>query len=344
MKFQNSKCVVALSLVVLIAAGCGGAGASGIPSATSSTDAGLRPPQQTATPAPTAKPTSGSSNDMPYTCPTAQTSSGALNCTNLPLGDQKYSTTGAKVGYIYSCQSLSGTPPVTSAPWLNTGAGIWNMTQKIAVQGSVSWNGSFTATTSGSSTTIVSNEVPIAPHTTGTFPIQSTDPAYTYDRNPNSIESHAVDVALSANPSQASSPSCLNMGAIGITVTGVAIYNAFDGAGYDAVAREEQDACHGHPDQSDTYHYHGDLQACVPDSGSATQNSNLLGYALDGYGIYGPWYNGKILTTADLDECHGTTSQVMWQGKLVSIYHYVSTYQFPYTLGCFRGTPVHGLS
>lgn len=130
------------------------------------------------------------------------------------------------------------------------------------------------------------------------------------------------------------------MGTIGMTVTGVAIYNGFDAAGYDAVAREEQDACHGHPDQSSTYHYHGVIQACVPDAGSATQNSALLGYALDGFGIYGPWYGGKVLTTADLDACHGTTSPVMWQGKVVSIYHYVSTYDFPYTLGCYRGKPV----
>lgn len=125
-----------------------------------------------------------------------------------------------------------------------------------------------------------------------------------------------------------------------MTVTGVAIFDAFDAAGYDAVAREEQDACHGHPERSSEYHYHGWLQACVPDSGSAAQNSSLLGYAADGYGIYGPWYDGKILTSADLDECHGTTSPVMWDGQLVNMYHYVSTYDFPYTLACYRGTPV----
>jgi hypothetical protein len=66
-----------------------------------------------------------------------------------------------------------------------------------------------------------------------------------------------------------------------------------------------------------------------------------LGYALDGYGIYGPWYNGKVLTTADLDVCHGITSSVMWHGALTSIYHYVSTYDFPYTVGCYHATAVH---
>jgi hypothetical protein len=148
-----------------------------------------------------------------------------------------------------------------------------------------------------------------------------------------------VNFALAENPVAAASPSCLGGGTIGVTITGVAIYDAFDAAGYDAVAREIQDGCHGHPDQSDTYHYHGWLQACVPDAGSATVNSSLLGYARDGFGIYGPWYQGKILTTADLDACHGTTSAVMWHGSLTTIYHYVSTYDFPYTLGCYTGTP-----
>jgi len=297
-------------------------------------------PTPKTTPTPKATATPANSNTTPYTCPSATTSSGTLDCTKLPLGDHKYSTTSAKIGYVYSCQSLSGSPVVSSAPWINSTAGTWSMPAKVAVEGSVAWNGTYSSTVSGSSNTLSSQEVPIAPHTTGSFPIASSDPAYAYDHNPNGIAKHATSLALSANPTVNANPTCLGMGTIGMTVTGVAIYNGFDAAGYDAVAREEQDACHGHPDQSDTYHYHGVIQACVPDAGSATQNSSLLGYALDGFGIYGPWYGGKVLTTANLDACHGTTSPVMWQGKLVSIYHYVSTYDFPYTLGCYRGTPV----
>jgi hypothetical protein len=328
---MQSKLICAPLMALVIAAGCGGGGnsaSSTLPSTNSSSVVVAA--------------TSASASE-PYTCPSATTSSGTLNCADLPLGDRKYSTTAPKAGYIYACSSLSGSPVVSTAPWLNNTAGTWDMLEKVAVEGSVSWSGSFAATTSGSTLTITGNEVPIAPHTTGTFPISASDPAYAYDRNPNSIERHSVDVALSASPSEASTPTCLGMGAIGITLTGVAIYNAFDAAGYDAVAREEQDSCHGHPDQSDTYHYHGDLQACVPDAGSAKTNSSLLGYALDGFGIYGPWYNGKILTTADLDECHGIASQVEWNGKLVSMYHYVSTYDFPYTLGCYRGKPARAL-
>jgi len=335
MSMSSSKVFCAFVTLAVLGAGCGagGAGAGAVPNANSALSSNGS----------VAVAATSTSASEPYTCPSATTSSGALNCTDLPLGDHKYSTTTPKAGYVYSCMSLSGSPVVSNAPWINNSAGTWNMLQKVAVEGAVSWAGTFATKTSGSTLTITGEEVPIAPHTTGTFPIEPSDPAYAYDRNPNSIERHTVDVALSATPTEASKPSCLGMGAIGITLTGVAIYNGFDAAGYDAVAREEQDGCHGHPDQSDTYHYHGDLQACVPDAGSAKTNSSLLGYALDGFGIYGPWYNGKILTTADLDECHGITSQVEWNGKLVSMYHYVSTYDFPYTLGCYRGKPAKAL-
>jgi hypothetical protein len=234
--------------------------------------------------------------------------------------------------------SLSGSPVVSSAPWLSSTS--WNALEKIAVDGSVAWSGSFAQTVSGTKRTISGNGLPVKPVVSGTFPISPSDPAFEYDRNPNHIASYSVSYALPSSPAIAKSPSCIGMGTIGIALDGVAIYNGFDAAGYDAVAREVQDTCHGHPDQSDTYHYHGWLQACVSDAGSAAQNSSLLGYALDGFGIYGPWYNGKVLTSADLDVCHGTTSPVFWNGKLVTMYHYVSTYDFPYTLGCYRGTPV----
>ena len=69
---------------------------------------------------------------------------------------------------------------------------------------------------------------------------------------------------------------------------------------------------------------------------------NLLGYAADGFGIYGVrGVNGETLTNADLDECHGHTHAITWNGATVTLYHYHATYEFPYTLGCFRGTPVN---
>lgn len=40
-----------------------------------------------------------------------------------------------------------------------------------------------------------------------------------------------------------------------------------------------------------------------------------------------------------LDGCHGRTSPVAWDGETVDLYHYVATAEYPYTVGCYRGTP-----
>ncbi len=73
------------------------------------------------------------------------------------------------------------------------------------------------------------------------------------------------------------------------------------------------------------------------DQGSST----LIGYALDGYGIYlerNP--SGNLLTNQNFDACHGRTSAVLWNGKLQTVYHYDVTLESPYTLGCYHGTPI----
>jgi hypothetical protein len=320
-------------LFLTVLAGCGGAS----PSTPVATATARATPQASASAS--TSPSSGAQGAA-YTCPSASTSSGALNCAALPLGDNKYSTTSPAVGSVYVCGVPNGAGPNTTPPWINTTAHTWNALAKDVVPGSVSWPGTFSAVQSGSSLDVSGNGLPLEPVTTGTFPIESTDAVYAYDGNPNSIAAQAISYALPFNPTAAASPGCLSGGRIGIALDGVSIFDALDALGHDAVAHEGQDACHGHPDPSSTYHYHGWIFACVADAGSASANSSLLGYALDGYGIYGPWYNGRILTSADLDECHGTTSTVLWHGAPASIYHYVATYDFPYTVGCYHGTAV----
>ena len=49
--------------------------------------------------------------------------------------------------------------------------------------------------------------------------------------------------------------------------------------------------------------------------------------------------DGKVVTNAHLDVCHGTVSKVWFNGKYQSIYHYVLNNEYPYSVGCFRGTP-----
>jgi hypothetical protein len=65
----------------------------------------------------------------------------------------------------------------------------------------------------------------------------------------------------------------------------------------------------------------------------------VVGYAFDGFPITGPKLpSGKYLMSNDLDVCHGLTSTITLDGKSVSIYHYVMTQDFPYSVSCFRGT------
>jgi hypothetical protein len=167
--------------------------------------------------------------------------------------------------------------------------------------------------------------------------VAEDDDAAQYDRNPNAIAEQVLDVEVPAEPEVADEPTCVG-GEVGIVLTGAALFDAFDAGGRDAVAWETQDACSGHPQDHGAYHYHS-LTSCLADPGDG--QSTLLGYAYDGFGIYGSrGADGEELTNADLDECHGTTSEVMWEGELVEMYHYVATREFPYTVACFRGTPL----
>lgn len=253
---------------------------------------------------------------------------------NVPLGDHKYVTAGAKKGYIYLCHATinSNAGAGVDGPWI--GATTWNFKQKVQVSGSVSWpNASFSDLISGASRVITGNDLPLA-HTTGVFPIQSSDAAYQYDRNPNSIKAQNLKYSLPASPTYSDTPYCMG-GEVGIMLTGVPLFNGFDEPLRDAPAHELQDSCDGHPQVSGEYHYHS-LSSCMKDTGIST----VLGYALDGFPITGPVVApGKYLTTADLDECHGLTSEIVEDGKTVTTYHYVMTYDFPYSASCFRGKP-----
>jgi hypothetical protein len=162
----------------------------------------------------------------------------------------------------------------------------------------------------------------------------SSDAAYKYDRNPNSIKGQTFTYALSANPTYGN-PTCMG-GQVGIMLTGVALFSGFDAGGRDAGAWEVQDNCDGHPQVDGIYHYHT-LSSCIKDTSVHT----VIGYALDGFPITGPQVApGNILTTSDLDECHGITSQITVSSKTFTSYHYVMTQDFPYSVSCYRGTAI----
>jgi len=255
----------------------------------------------------------------------------------LPVGDGKYVTDGAKQGYVYACsgyatnlKSASGGAG-TRGPWF-VGTTQYDINKKAHVQGSVMWQAEFSNKVSGDTRTIVTNDLP--DHPTGVFPISAADPAYAYDRNPNSIKGQTFTYDLSAAPSYGD-PSCIG-GQVGIMLSGVALFSGFDAGGRDAGAWEVQDSCSGHPEKTGTYHYHT-LSSCIKNIDTKT----VIGFALDGFPITGPKVaDGNILTTNDLDVCHGLTSQIVLDGKTVTSYHYVMTQDFPYSVACYRGQAI----
>ena len=239
---------------------------------------------------------------------------GGPDLTHLPLGDGKLST-AAKRGYIWACRvDPQAGGAFKNGPWIHAD-GTYDFTKKAVVSGQVKWPSRYNIALKGDRRAFTTNDLPS--HATGTFPIPATDEAYQYDRNPNSIRTQDFDFDLPANPTPAASPTCAP-GAIGILITGSVLFNALDAPGRDAVAHETQDACQGHPQQGGVYHYHS-VSTCIDDKRLPGGHSALVGYALDGFGLFGRYgEGGKLLSSADLDECHGHVHAIPWDGKMVS--------------------------
>ncbi len=253
----------------------------------------------------------------------------------IPLGDGKLSES-PRSGYVYSCTTrFRGGGARHAGDWIL--GSTWDETRKIHVQGSVSWpQARFDVVEAGGSRRITGNDLPTA-GTTGVFPVRRSDPAFRIDRNPNAIRPQEVTLSLPLAPRFAAQPSCVPMGPIGITLSGVFIFNAIDDAGRDAVAHEVQDRCNGHPEHQGRYHYHGP-SPCVP--GMSRPNA-VIGYAFDGFPITGLMAaDGREHANADLDDCHGRVDALTLNGRTVRTYHYAMTREYPYTVGCFRGRPV----
>lgn len=261
------------------------------------------------------------------------------DATALPLGDGHVTST-PEAGAVDSCQTdfpSTGGASV-DGPWINEAAGTWDSLTKTTVSGSVEWpSARFSVTEQGDERVVTGNDLPVD-HATGVFPIQPGTAAYVYDRNPNTIEPQTIDWQLPLQPEAAAQPSCLPGGAIGILDDGVVLFDALDGEGRDAAAHEVLDACGEHPQQQGELHHH-EVPSCILDK--ATGPSTLVGYAIDGYGIYVERHpDGTLLTDGELDACHGRTSEVEWDGSEQDVYHYDVTLEYPYTLGCFHGTPL----
>jgi len=234
-------------------------------------------------------------------------------------------------------------------PWVKDDKVIIAEIERMA--GSVSLKSELTITETDTIRHYKSNGIPN--HPIGVFPIPKDSPAYQYyaalpaEGYDNAAEipvgEYDLDVMLPLNPQIAEEPNCIKSLMTGFALTGAAwhIEMAPDSKLniFDPNAALPTDECFGHPYEGE-YHYHGYSWKCM-EKGTPGQQSPLLGYALDGFGIYGPLdANGEVITNAQLDECHGRVGEVNFNGKMQNIYHYVLNNEYPYSIGCLKGTPL----
>ena len=170
-------------------------------------------------------------------------------------------------------------------------------------------------------------------HPTATFPNSG---------NPNTIRVQNFQFRLPIEPKLAGRITRVPMGPIGMALNGVVFFNPFEMGGMNAVEGYSEvwlDSCCGHPQQTGVYHYHK-YPSCVksPFSDDGRQHSPVIGFAWDGFPIYGPYEESGVMArdlkgANSLDVCNGHTDKVRG-------YHYHATPgRFPYIIGGYAGIP-----
>ncbi|MEO5729393.1 MAG: YHYH protein [Byssovorax sp.] len=263
------------------------------------------------------------------------------------------SMTKAGKNKLWMCPrpGLAPTYTASDTPWLD---GTTITISKLAVVGgSVKWDSQFTMSTTPTDRVLVGNGLPN--HATGTYPIEKgTDaydyyaalPAMGYDNAAEiPIGPYEINLTLPRDPKPNATPSCVLWIFQGVVSQTGGVWHAEIAPDasleiHDPISALPLDECWGHP-YNTQYHYHAYSWKCFPNQGTSGQHSPLFGYAIDGFGVYGPrGENGELVTNDDLDECHGHTHEIEWDGVKKSMYHYHTNNQFPYTIGCYRGTPI----
>jgi len=151
-------------------------------------------------------------------------------------------------------------------------------------------------------------------YTTNNVYVQSTGipshPIGPWNNNPNDANDQQHLFRIKRSPAPAGNNMKTPLGPIGTFVNGVPLFGPEDAFSWqnkgiwnrNAVVAEaiSFDSCQGHPAPMGTYHYHqipNCLQVQLGDDGSG--HSPIIGWAFDGYPIYGPYgYDDPMDTTS----------------------------------------------
>ena len=121
--------------------------------------------------------------------------------------------------------------------------------------------------------------------------------------NPNQAENQDFCYKITRNPQEASIHQQTGMGHIGVWSNGVSIFNAKDAFSYNNQGVWNQDAlvfegstfdeCLGHPAPNGEYHNHIN-PTCLYDDLDDQNHSPIIGYAFDGFPVYGAYAYSNV--------------------------------------------------
>lgn len=278
---------------------------------------------------------------IPTTRPVALVPQGAL----LPIGGRwfyvaregetsapkKFDTSNAD-RLVYKDTGYSAPFANNTSAWLR--AGNMNAAGDVVAKDTLIEN-NVTITFDAGAMKVTTHGVPN--HPTGKYPedgrgnpsyIQDREASYFFPLTPKENAQRKVTDDHNQN-------GALHMGPIGLAVNGVVFFNPFDMGNTDAT--DLMDRCCGHPNQGNQYHYHK-YPICVnspwADEGSA--HSPLLGWAFDGYPLYGP-YESKDVMAKDVKGERALNAFNMHFDEARGWHYHVTPGKFPYLIGGFWG-------
>ncbi|MGZ3424121.1 MAG: YHYH protein [Polyangiales bacterium] len=152
------------------------------------------------------------------------------------------------------------------------------------------------------------------------------------------LKEQDITFRIPRHPKAAATHQATSLGAIGIGLNGVVIFNQYNGMGalLGSLEFNNIDQWNGHPTPApgQTYHYHTEPLWLTKKLGSDA----LVGFLLDGFPVYGPVEGGKRLQSSDLDDYHGHTHATADYPE--GIYHYHCTDDAPWINGDgYYGSP-----
>lgn len=195
----------------------------------------------------------------------------------------------------------------------------------------------------------------------GTFTVDTNNiPTFEFvAMTPNGLQAQDLAYEIPTTPVAADTPGAMGLGAVGVSVTGLNIFAAFEAPqdGYrDPFLDGLLDFCNGHTAPGGNYHFHARFD-CIFDNPDTV--GLVFGYIFDGYQLVSPWVCADAACTTtrkvtssyqrtdpdglgafeaftyvagsgDLDECNGMVGAD-------GVYRYHATDTFPYVPFCYHG-------